>query len=342
MTAPAPDSSRTPATPLLSVRDLHVTYPGADRTAPDGVSFTVSPGEVVLVLGPSGSGKSTLALALNGLIPQAIEATLEGTVTVGGKDAATTPVPTLSSDVAMVFQDPDAQIVTGTVLDDVAFGPENLRVPAADVLRRAESALRRVGLWDRRDENPDRLSGGGRQRLAIAAAIALEAPVVVLDEPTANLDPRGIEEVYAALAELVVAGDRAIVLIEHNLDAVIGVASRVIVLDAKGGLPRRRPGGLRPAGRADELHALGVWLPTSTLAALRLRRAGYVLDPLPLNPRNFAALRGRGSADRRRSGGGHEWARAARRSGPRRGARPDARPRPDPGARRCGPDDPRR
>ena len=106
----------------------------------------------------------------------------------------------------MVFQDPDAQLVTGTVLDEVAFGPENLRMPVADVLERSEAALRRVDLWDRRRENPDRLSGGGRQRLAIACALAMGSPLLVLDEPTANLDPEGIDEVYAALADLVVGG----------------------------------------------------------------------------------------------------------------------------------------
>ena len=192
----------------------------------------------MLILGPSGSGKSTLALALNGLIPQAVPAAVEGRVLVDGLDTADATVATLSTRVGMVFQDPDAQLVTGTVLDEVAFGPENLRMPVADVLERAEAALRRVGLWDRRRENPDRLSGGGRQRLAIACALAMGSPLLVLDEPTANLDPQGIDEVYAALADLVSAGDRAIVLVEHNLDAAVGLRR-----------PRRGARPRRPARR---------------------------------------------------------------------------------------------
>ena len=153
----------------------------------------MSPGEVVLLLGPSGSGKSTLALALNGLIPHALPASVDGTVRIEGVDTSATTVAALSTRVGMVFQDPDAQLVTGTLLDEVAFGPENLKLPVAEVLARAEAALRRVGLWDRRRENPDRLSGGGRQRLAIACALAMGSPLLVLDEPTANLDPRGID-----------------------------------------------------------------------------------------------------------------------------------------------------
>ncbi len=280
---------RDKAQPLLRVRDLAVVYEGSPAPTPAHVSFEVSAGEVVLVLGPSGSGKSTLALALNGLIPHDVPAEVTGTVEVGGLDTVENPVARLSTHVAMVFQDPDAQLVTGTLLDEVAFGPENLRLPVAEVLARAESALRRVGLWHRRFMNPDRLSGGGRQRLAIACALAMGSPLLVLDEPTANLDPHGIEEFYAALGELVAAGDRAIVLIEHNLDAAVGFVDRVIVLDHDGRLVADGSVDDVLRRRADELHAMGVWLPTSALAALRLRRSGLWLDPLPLTPDDLRA-----------------------------------------------------
>ncbi|MFB9644646.1 energy-coupling factor transporter ATPase [Microbacterium terregens] len=275
--------------PLLKVRDLAITHAGEQAATPASVSFDVTPGEVVLLLGPSGSGKSTLTLALNGLIPHALPAEVHGTLEVGGLTASDTPVAELSTHVGMVFQDPDAQLVTGTLLDEVAFGPENLRMPVADVLARAEAALRRVRLWERRADNPDRLSGGGRQRLAIACALAMGSPLLVLDEPTANLDPRGIEEVYEALADLVAAGDRAILLVEHNLDAAIGFVDRAVVLDQQGRLVADGSVDAVLRDRAEELHAMGVWLPTSALAALRLRRAGYVLDPLPLTPAELRA-----------------------------------------------------
>jgi energy-coupling factor transport system ATP-binding protein len=275
--------------PLVRVRGLGITHDEADAATPADVTFDVFPGEVVLLLGPSGSGKSTLALALDGLIPQAVPATVTGSVEVQGADAATTPVAELSTRVAMVFQDPDTQLVTGTVLDEVAFGPENLLLPVGEVLARTEAALRRVGLWHRRTENPDRLSGGGRQRLAIACALAMGSPLLVLDEPTANLDPRGIDEVYAVLAEVVATGDRAIVLIEHNLDAAVALVDRVVALDAAGRVVADGPVDEVLRGRAEELLALGVWLPTSTLAALQLRRAGYAIDPLPVTPEELRA-----------------------------------------------------
>ncbi|MFC0197647.1 ABC transporter ATP-binding protein [Microbacterium arthrosphaerae] len=279
----------SPAVPLLRVSELGVTHDGEETPAPASVSFTVAPGEVVLLLGPSGSGKSTLTLALNGLIPHAVPATVTGTVEVDGLDTRDTPVAALSTRVGMVFQDPDAQLVTGTLLDEVAFGPENLRMPVADVLARAEAALRRVGLWDRRAENPDRLSGGGRQRLAIACALAMGSPLLVLDEPTANLDPAGIEEVYAALGDIVGAGDRAILLVEHNLDAAVGVVDRVVVLDHDGRLAADGTVDDVLRGRAGDLHEMGVWLPVSAIAALRLRQAGFTLDPLPLTPDELRA-----------------------------------------------------
>ena len=280
----APAVRQVVGQPLARLHEVAITHDEARVATPASVTFDVSPGEVVLLLGPSGSGKSTLALALNGLIPHALPASVDGTVRIEGVDTSATTVAALSTRVGMVFQDPDAQLVTGTLLDEVAFGPENLKLPVAEVLARAEAALRRVGLWHRRRENPDRLSGGGRQRLAIACALAMGSPLLVLDEPTANLDPRGIDEVYAALGDLVAAGDRAIVLVEHNLDAAIGFVDRVVVLDASGRLLADGPVDDVLRRRADELHRLGVWLPHSALAALRLRRAGYALDPLPLTP----------------------------------------------------------
>ncbi|MBE7955945.1 energy-coupling factor transporter ATPase [Microbacterium oxydans] len=282
-----------PSAPLLSVRDLSLTHADAAHPSPRDVTFDIDAGEVVLLLGPSGSGKSTLTLALNGLIPHALPTAMIGTVEAGGIDTASAPTATLSTRVAMVFQDPDAQIVTGSVYDEVAFGPENLRLPLDVVESRVEEALRRVGLWERRTVNPDHLSGGGRQRLAIAGALAMGSPLIVLDEPTANLDAQGIDDVYAALAEVVAAGDRAILLVEHNLDAAMSFVTRTIVLDREGRVAFDGPAAEIIRENADELVRMGVWLPAATLTALRLRGQGFTLDPLPLSPPELAvALEG--------------------------------------------------
>ncbi|WP_460780392.1 ABC transporter ATP-binding protein [Microbacterium shaanxiense] len=284
--------------PLLRVRDLTLTHADAAHPSPSDVSFDIAPGEVVLLLGPSGSGKSTLTLALNGLIPHALPATMTGAVEAGGIDSAHASTATLSTHVAMVFQDPDAQIVTGTVYDEVAFGPENLLLPLDEVRARAEDALSRVGLWQRRDENPDRLSGGGRQRLAIACALAMGSPLLVLDEPTANLDPQGIDDVYAALAEVVAAGDRAILLVEHNLDAAMEFVTRTIVLDQAGTVAFDGSVDEILRGHTEELVAMGVWLPAATLTARMLRERGILSHdaPLPLTPEELAAALPAGGA----------------------------------------------
>lgn len=277
--------SASPTVPAAEARQVRVRHDGASAWTPDGIDVTVAPGEVLLVLGPSGCGKSTFALTLNGLVPHAVPADVEGSVRVGGVLTRDATVAELSEHAGMVFQDPDAQLVARTVFDEVCFGPENRLVPVGEVEARAESALRAVGLWERRDDDPDTLSGGGRQRLAIACALALDAPLLVLDEPTSNLDPAGAEEVYRVLGRLTGPGStHSVVLIEHDLDRALAIADTVLVLDGSG-----RPFASGPARdvlreRADELDALGVWLPTPTTAALRLRAAGVPLDPLPLTP----------------------------------------------------------
>ncbi|MGF3057501.1 ABC transporter ATP-binding protein [Microbacterium sp. YY-01] len=272
------------------MRDLSLTHDGATQPLPRNISFDVHAGECVLLLGPSGSGKSTLTLALNGLIPHAVNASMQGSVEVCGADTAHTAVAQLATHVGMVFQDPDAQIVTGSVFDEVAFGPENLLLPAHEVVARSEQVLRRLGLWDRRHSNPDNLSGGGRQRLALACALALQPRVLVLDEPTANLDPQGVDEVYRALADLTSGGDKAIVLIEHKLDAAVEIATRVMVLDHSGELVLDGPRDEILRGHAQTLANLGVWLPEATLEALRLREEGAVIDRLPLTSAELAMV----------------------------------------------------
>ena len=287
--------------PLLSVRELTLTHADAAHPSPRDVSFDITAGEIVLLLGPSGSGKSTLTLALNGLIPQSVPADVTGSVDVRGRSTATTPVAELSTDVAMVFQDPDAQLITGTLFDEVAFALENLLLPVSEVLERTERALRRMSLWDRHDWNPDRLSGGGRQRLAIACALAMGSPLIVLDEPTANLDTRGIDDVYDALSDLIAAGDRAILLVEHNLDAAMRFATRAIVLDQQGRLVFDGPVDQILREHTDELISMGVWLPAATLAGRMLREHGILPEeaPLPLTPDELAtAMRSaRGGSD---------------------------------------------
>ncbi|MGW2094278.1 ABC transporter ATP-binding protein [Promicromonospora sukumoe] len=275
---------------LLRAEGVAVRHDGATTAAPGDVTLTVRPGEVVLLLGPSGCGKSTFALATNGLVPQHVPAAVRGRLTVGeGTDPGTTPTPRAAAQVGMVFQDPDAGLIAGSVLDEVCFGPENQRFSTEEVLARAEDALRRTGLWERRHVNPDILSGGGRQRLAIACALALGAPLLVLDEPTANLDPAGTEEVYATLRDLVADGTHGVLLVEHDLDACADLVDRVVVLDRSGRTVLTGPTREILTGHADRLADLGVWLPVATLAGIHLRDAGVPIGGLPLTPAELTA-----------------------------------------------------
>ncbi|WP_166980256.1 ABC transporter ATP-binding protein [Paramicrobacterium fandaimingii] len=272
----------------LTLDDVRVRHADRATHVPAGVTLSVDTGEVVLLLGPSGCGKSTAALAINGLVPQSIPAELEGTVTACGIDVSTSTTARLSEHVAMVFQDPDAQIVTASVLDEVCFALENMLLPVAEILRRAKDALRTVGLWERRHDSPDILSGGALQRLAIASALAMHTPILVLDEPTANLDPSGSDDVYAVLRRVTAEGDRSVVLIEHDVDAALPIVDRVVVLDRDGrtaftGTPREVI-----AGHAREIASLGIWLPTATMVAQHLASVGVELDPTPLSTRDLS------------------------------------------------------
>ena len=309
--------------PLLRVEHLSVAYEGAPRPAPANVSFDVHAGEVVLVLGPSGCGKSTLALALAGLIPHSLPARVEGSVTREGH-ASEHPA-------AIVFQDADAQTVLGNATDEVAFGPENLVLPVDEVLDRTTSALADTGLAGRADEAPEHLSGGGRQRLAIAAALSLASPVIVLDEPTANLDPAGAADVYDTLERLVARADqdRALVLVEHDLDEALRIATRVLVLDRAGRLVLDAPPREAFTTHAGILDELGVWLPTPIVAARELERAGARLDRHPLTLDELVEAIDGAVVD---AGGGVAAAVSpeGRPNGGEPGARPAAAVAPDP------------
>lgn len=212
---------------MIEVRQLVHRYANADETQPDalgGVSLSVSPGEYVAVLGRNGCGKSTLAKHLNALLLPT-----EGEVLVDGlntKDPDLTLA--IRQKVGMVFQNPDNQLVATTVMEDVAFGPENLGLPREEILKRIDEALARVRMTDFKEAEPHHLSGGQKQRVAIAGVLAMEPDYIVFDEPTAMLDPRGREEILATMLELKAAGI-GVVNITHYMEEAVP-ADRVLVM----------------------------------------------------------------------------------------------------------------
>ena len=210
---------------IIKFENVHYTYPGDQMESLCGVSLAIEEGSFVAVLGHNGSGKSTLAKHMN-----AILVPTEGKVTVCGIDSADEEqIIQLRRNVGMVFQNPDNQIVANVVEEDVAFAPENLGVEPAEIRRRVDEALKQVGMYEKRQHAPHLLSGGQKQRVAIAGVIAMEPKIIVLDEPTAMLDPIGREEVISTVTRLCREKGMTVVLITHHMDECVG-ADRLIVM----------------------------------------------------------------------------------------------------------------
>ena len=262
--------------PILRTRDLHFSYPAADGAAAlvlDGVDLTIEEGSFVAVLGHNGSGKSTLAKHLNAiLLPSG------GAVYVSG-------IPTTDEDrlldirrtVGMVFQNPDNQIVANVVEEDVAFAPENLGVPSDEIRRRVDDALKAVGMYEFREHAPHLLSGGQKQRVAIAGVIAMQPRCIVLDEPTAMLDPIGRADVLRTIKTLNRTRGVTVVLITHHMDEA-AQADRLVVM-ARGkvvadGAPKE------VFQDVEGLRAVGLTVPQTTELLWELRQEGL---PLPLD-----------------------------------------------------------
>jgi energy-coupling factor transporter ATP-binding protein EcfA2 len=217
---------------VIAVRRLTYTYPQRTSPALRGVTWDVAEGEFVLVAGPSGSGKSTLLRCLNGLVPHFSGGVLAGQVSVAGLDAVKAGPRVLSRHVGFVAQDPEAQAVLDRVEGEIAFALENAAVPPDEMRRRVEEVLDLLDLTPLRDRRLHTLSGGERQRLAIAAALALRPRVLVLDEPTSQLDPQSAEDVLRALVRLNDDLGLTIVLAEHRLERIVRYADRLTYLDA--------------------------------------------------------------------------------------------------------------
>ena len=210
---------------IIKFENVHYTYPGDQLESLCGVSLEIQEGSFVAVLGHNGSGKSTLAKHMNAILTPT-----EGKVTVCGIDSADEErLIQLRRNVGMVFQNPDNQIVANVVEDVVAFAPENLGVEPKEIRRRVDEALKLVGMYEKRQHAPHLLSGGQKQRVAIAGVIAMEPKIIVLDEPTAMLDPIGREEVISTVTRLCREKGMTVVLITHHMDECVG-ADRLIVM----------------------------------------------------------------------------------------------------------------
>ena len=255
---------------ILETKDLHFRYDEEEGPTPvvlDGVDLRIEEGTFVAVLGHNGSGKSTLAKHMNAiLLPTG------GKVYVDGMDTADeSKLLDIRRTVGMVFQNPDNQIVANVVEEDVAFAPENLGVPPEEIRRRVDDALKAVGMYEYREHAPHLLSGGQKQRVAIAGVIAMQPRCIVLDEPTAMLDPIGRAEVLKTIKGLNRASDVTVVLITHHMDEA-AQADRLVVM-SKGkviadGAPRD------VFKQVEALKAVGLTVPETTELLWELQKAG--------------------------------------------------------------------
>jgi energy-coupling factor transport system ATP-binding protein len=218
-------------TSLVRFEKLTYSYPYSDSRVLSDINLKLEKGEFVLLVGPSGCGKSTLVRCLNRLVPEISGGSLSGSVMLRGKDLRDEKVHRLALEVGMVFQNPETQLFSLTVEDDLAFGPENLGLPRQEILSRVEKSLKAVKLEKLRDHFIFTLSGGEKQRTAIGGNLAMEPEILVLDEPTSDLDPAGTREVLELLRMLNAEKQTILILIEHKLDEVFEMADRVLVMD---------------------------------------------------------------------------------------------------------------
>lgn len=265
---------------MIRVENLTYSYPRAPEPALKELSLEIPQGQFCGVIGANGAGKSTLCYTLTGFVPHFYRGTLTGQVRVAGKDVPGTPLAELAGEIGLVFPNPFNQITGArfTVREEVAFGLENLGVPRDEMTQRVAEALALTGLADLADRSPLALSGGQQQRLAIASVIVMRPRVLVLDEPTAQLDPVGTREVFAVLSELA-AGETTVVLAEHKLEWMAVFAHRVIVL-ADGRIAA--DGSPQEVLAAADLETYGVRPTRYTLAARQALARGLAVAERPL------------------------------------------------------------
>ncbi len=272
---------------MISIRNLSFSYTDTAKPALQKVSISVHDGEFILLTGPSGGGKSSLCRCLNGLIPHFYGGKIGGEIMVQGVNTLESSTREMATRVGMVFQDPENQLVTLDTEREIAFGLENLAFPRMLIIKRMEESIDTLGLSAIRRRALNELSGGEKQKVAIASVLALHPKILVLDEPTSELDPKGAEDVLATVARLNEELGITVILVEHRLDRVVHLVDRMVVLN--GGeivaddTPRKVMGGRQAA-------ALGIGLPPIVKLFRGIQSDGEKVGELPLTVKEGRAM----------------------------------------------------
>lgn len=263
--------------PIIEAKGLTYSYPGSNTPSLSNVDFVAEQGEFILVTGPSGCGKTTFCRCLNGLIPNSYGGTFQGTVLVEGSPTTKRPVCELAQRVGLVFQNPENELFCTSVEREVAFGLENLAIPRDELGPRVDEALSLVGIAHLRDKSPEELSGGEQQKVAVAALLAMKPKVLVLDEPTANLDPLSAAAVMDVLTKINRGSGVTVILVEHRLEMAAPHADRCVIFDG-GKIVQDAPPS--DALYSDVMESLGIGVPKVVQVAKKLLGGKLARRPL--------------------------------------------------------------
>jgi len=273
---------------IIETKNLSYTYPGATKPSITDITTKVEKGEFVLITGPSGCGKTTLCRCFNGLIPHFYQGELKGEITVAGMNTAKHQTHEMAKSVGLVFQNPENQLFALSIEKDVAFGLENLGFPREEMRKRVEWALKLTNIYDLRERSPHEVSGGQQQRVAIAAVLAMQPEIIVLDEPTSFLDPLSAERIFEVIHDLNQKLGITVVLVEHRLDLTAKYADHIIIMD-EGKICF--DGDPRKILSSEETSLIGVGIPKATLLYQLLRKEGMKLGNLtPLSSEELSTL----------------------------------------------------
>jgi energy-coupling factor transporter ATPase len=259
---------------LIETKNLTYTYPGTSKPSIHDVSIKIEKGEFVLITGPSGCGKTTLCRCFNGLVPHFYQGEIKGEITVAGINTLDHHTYEIAKHVGLVFQNPENQLFALSIEKDVAFGLENIGTPREEMRKKVDWALHQTGIYDIRERSPHEISGGQQQRVAIAAVLAMEPDIIVLDEPTSFLDPLSAEKIFEVIYKLNKEQGITVILVEHRLDLTAKYTNHLIIMD-QGTV--HMEGNPRDILNNEETRRIGVGIPKATLLYQMLKKEDWSL-----------------------------------------------------------------